>query len=67
MRFNIDESRWSVLFIKFSTKVFWVRYNGVWFRNKFDRRKWVINEEKWINYIFLIIKEWRIIVFSKGG
>lgn len=43
--------------IKLGMKAFWVRYNGVWFRNKFDRRKRVINEEKWINYRLLTIKE----------
>ena len=53
--------------IKLGTKAFWARYNGVWFRNKFDRRKWAVKEEKWINYRLLTIKERRIIVLSQGA
>lgn len=53
--------------IKLGTKAFRARYNGVCFRNKFDRRKWVVKEEKWINYRLLTIKERRIIVLSQGG
>lgn len=43
--------------IKLGTKAFWARYNGAWFRNKFDRRKRVVKKEKWKNYRLLTIKE----------